>query len=300
MAKKENDNEFEDLNDNTGDINEADDSFGLPDINYEPIDRSEEAEESKPAEEEVVEEEAAEDQAFMYAQRSEEESGDTDESSSESSEENIFGTVEENDVVEEVTEVDVTSETESEEKAYVPGSYTPKESNSSNVGAIIAIILVIILAGVGIWYFMYERPRQAEIAQQEQAEKDRIAAEQREEAAREAAERERQAQEEAARLAEEQRLAEEAQNAGDGTIETISARTGRYYVIVASAIDGDLAMDYATKLAAEGNSVKIIQPYGKVLYHRVAVSNMESLAEAESRANELKEAYGEGVWVMKY
>jgi hypothetical protein len=294
MAKKDNDSEFEDLNDNTGDINEADDSFGLPDINYEPIDRSEEAEETKPAEEEAVE-----DQPFMYAQRPEDEPAA--DITPDSSEENIFGTVEENESVEEAAaEVAVSNEGEEEEKAYVPGSYTPKESSNSNVGAIIGIILVIILAGFGIWYFLYEQPRKAEIAQQEQAEKDRIAAQQREEAARAAAERDRLAQEEAARLAEEQRLAEESQNAGDGTIETISARTGRYYVIVASAIDGDLAMDYAKKLAAEGNSVKIIQPYGKVLYHRVAVRNMETLAEAESRMDELKEAYGEGVWVMKY
>ncbi|MCA6073329.1 SPOR domain-containing protein [Fulvivirga sedimenti] len=294
MAKKDNDSEFEDLNDNTGDINEADDSFGLPDINYEPIDRSEEAEETKPAEEEAVE-----DQPFMYAQRPEDEPAA--DITPDSSEENIFGTVEENESVEEAAaEVAVSNEGEEEEKAYVPGSYTPKKSSNSNVGAIIGIILVIILAGFGIWYFLYEQPRKAEIAQQEQAEKDRIAAQQREEAARAAAERDRLAQEEAARLAEEQRLAEESQNAGDGTIETISARTGRYYVIVASAIDGDLAMDYAKKLAAEGNSVKIIQPYGKVLYHRVAVRNMETLAEAESRMDELKEAYGEGVWVMKY
>jgi hypothetical protein len=82
--------------------------------------------------------------------------------------------------------------------------------------------------------------------------------------------------------------------------ETISERTGRYYIIVTSSIDGDLAMDYAQNLAAAGNSVKIIAPYGNVKFHRVAVGNVESLSEAETLANELKTEYGDGVWVMRY
>ena len=208
---------------------------------------------------------------------------------------NIFGSSEQEESVESSAEPDNVPE----EKEYVPGSYTPKHSSNSNIGAIIAIVLVIILAGVGIWYFMYERPRQAEIAAQEQAEREREAQLQREREAAEAAERQRQ-EEEAARLAEEARLAAESESSEPGTVETISARTGRYYVIVTSSIDGDLAMDYTSDLAEKGHSVKHIAPYGNVKFHRVAVTDMETLPEAESKANDLKAEYGDGVWVMRY
>jgi predicted nucleic acid-binding Zn-ribbon protein len=316
MAKKENENEFEDLNDG-GSINEADDSFGLPDIDYQPIDRSDETQDSSGTTEPVESEESTvdttsettteqtEDQAYMYAHRSEVESPDagTDfatESSDESSE-NIFGSTDEN--AEEVTAVETDNEeADSGQDEYVPGSYTPKESSGgSNIGAIIGIIAVIILAGLGIWYFMYEQPRQAEIAAQEQRASEEAEQEARDrDAAAAAAEEQRLAEEQAAREAEEARLAEESAENEPGTIETISERTGRYYIIVTSSIDGDLAMDYARDLAAGGNSVKIIAPYGNVKFHRVAVSNVETLAEAESRMNELKAEYGDGVWVMRY
>ncbi len=316
MAKKENENEFEDLNDG-GSINEADDSFGLPDIDYKPIDRSDETEPADTAE--PVEssdsgtdtssepaEEQSDDQAYMYAHRTEGEETDagSDYSSSESTEEsseNIFGSTEEN--ADEVTAVEAdTEEAVTEQDEYVPGSYTPKESSGgSNVGAIIGIIAVIILAGLGIWYFMYEQPRQAEIAAQEQRAREEAEQEARErEAAAAAAEEQRLAEEQAAREAEEARLAAEEADNEPGTIETISERTGRYYIIVTSSIDGDLAMDYAKDLAADGYSVKIIAPYGNVKFHRVAISNVETLAEAESRMNELKAEHGEGVWVMRY
>ena len=298
MAKKENENEFEDLNDG-GDINEADDSFGLPEINYKPLD---ETEPDEPVEEtsSVEEQETpVEDQPYMYAQRADEEpagESDFEVSSSETtdSQDNIFGEPDRTDEVETVT-----SEESTEEKEYVPGSYTPKHTGGSNTGAIIGIIFLILLVAAAIWWFAYESPRRDEIAEQTRIEQEEQARIRQEQQAREAAERQRQ-QEEAARLAEEERLAAEQQSSEPGTIETISQRTGRYYVIVTSSIDGDLAMDYAKDLAADGNSVKIIAPYGNVKFHRVAVTDVETLADAEVRANELKGQYGDGVWVMKY
>ncbi|MEJ2004444.1 MAG: SPOR domain-containing protein [Cyclobacteriaceae bacterium] len=314
MAKKENDSEFEDLNDG-GSINEADDNFGLPDIEYAPIDRSEDTSSKEtPKEEDTVDSpqtgesiestESTEEQPYMYAQRPEEEetsSGsdfsvdDTTESNEDSSQ-NIFGSAEETSEEPEVTD---TSEEVSQEEEYVPGSYTPKESSGVNVGAIIGVIIVILLAGLGIWYFMFERPRQSEIAAQEQRDRQEAEAQEAREREAAAAEAERLREEEAAREAEAAALAEE-ENDEPGTIETISERTGRYYIIVTSSIDGDLAMDYAKDLAADGNSVKIIAPYGNVKFHRVAVANVESLGEAETRMNELKAEYGDGVWVMRY
>ncbi len=85
-----------------------------------------------------------------------------------------------------------------------------------------------------------------------------------------------------------------------GIVETISSPTGRYYVIVSSSVDGDLAMDYASKLAKEGVSVKVLKPPAdSKVYHRVAVADYGSSEQAEN-AKVSFGTYGEGVWVLKY
>jgi hypothetical protein len=257
MAKKKND-DIEDNNDsneeNQNDFNEADDSFGLPEVDYQPLD-------------------------------------ETNDDSSESSSSDYSS---DSDDVYASTNDDVREKKKSD---YIPGTYTPPQQESSNGGKIFAIILVLLLAAAGAWYFGFYRPAQkiekARIEKQKQeAEVKRIAAEQRaeeERLAREAADRE------AERLA-----AEEAAKPKIGTVEAITSRTGRYYVVIASAIDGDLAMDYANKLKKTGVSIKIIPPFGKSKFHRVTVDNLDSWAAAENRANELKNEYGENVWVIKY
>ncbi len=252
MAKKKNDDieDNKDLNkEDQNDFNEADDSFGLPEVDYQPLDETEE---------------------------------ETDESSS-------------NDYTSE-TEETVKEDTEAE-SAYIPGSYTPPQQESSNGGKIFALILVILLVGAGVWYFVSYAPSQkiekARIEKQKQeAEAARIAAEQK-------AEEERLAQQAADREAE-RLAAEEAAKPKIGTVETITGRTGRYYVVIASVIDGDLAMDYANKLKKTGVSLQIIPPFGKSKFHRVAVDNLDSWAAAENRANEMKSEYGDNVWVIKY
>ncbi|WOK09153.1 SPOR domain-containing protein [Imperialibacter roseus] len=85
-----------------------------------------------------------------------------------------------------------------------------------------------------------------------------------------------------------------------GTIETVASPTGRFYVVVSSSVDGDLAMDYANKLAKEGNSLKIINPSGtNKLFHRVSVGDYPTWDEAVA-ATSSASAFGEGVWVLKY
>ncbi|HNP17671.1 MAG TPA: hypothetical protein PKL31_04480 [Fulvivirga sp.] len=251
MAKKKNDDieDNKDLNkEDQNDFNEADDSFGLPDVDYQPLDESEEEPDKS-----------------------------SDDFSSES-EESV-------------------NEDAKVESTYIPGSYTPPQQESSNGGKIFALILVLLLVGAGIWYFGFYAPAQkiekARIEKQKQeAETARIAAEKR-------AEEERLAQQAADREAE-RLAAEEAAKPKIGTVETITGRTGRYYVVIASVIDGDLAMDYANKLKKTGVSLQIIPPFGKSKFHRVAVDNLDSWAAAENRANEMKSEYGENVWVIKY
>ncbi|MEO9484545.1 MAG: hypothetical protein ABJG47_13900 [Ekhidna sp.] len=85
-----------------------------------------------------------------------------------------------------------------------------------------------------------------------------------------------------------------------GEIETISSPTGRFYVIVSSSIDGDLAMDYARKLTEEGSDVKIIQPDDiNKLFHRVSVGDYETWDQAVAATSSFS-SFGEEVWVLKY
>lgn len=259
MAKKK-DLDDENINEeNQGDINEADDSFGLPDVDYKPLE-----------EQEVVEEEAYSDpvqeeeqEAFAYAE---------DDSDS--------------------------SDVDEEQAAYVPGSYSPPKEGNNKAGVIIGVILVLLLAVVAIWYFGFHKPaKDAEQAKIEKQRQEAAAKKQRE--AELKAEQDRiareQAEAEAAAQAEEETAEPEA-----GIIETISTRTNRYYVVIASAIDGDLAMDYAKDLSESGESVKIIEPYGNVKFYRVTIQDLDTWDEAQGKANELKADYGDGVWVIKY
>ncbi|QSE96714.1 SPOR domain-containing protein [Fulvivirga lutea] len=270
MAKKKDEDieNNDDLNqDNQDDFNEADDNFGLPDVDPQPLDESSDESEPEASESDYASEsESEESETYAYS------SYDSDEDSSDSS-------------------------TSEESDEYVPGSYTPPQEENSNVGKIIGIVLVVVLAGLAIWYFGFYGPaKDAE----EKARQEQIAAQKaKEEAAAKKAEEERKAREaaeaEAARLA-----AEEAAKPKIGTVETISSRTGRFYVVVASAIDGDLAMDYAKKLNKKGVNVNLIPPFGKSKFHRVTVDSQDSWAAAENRATELKSEYGEDVWVIKY
>lgn len=329
--------------DNPGDIHEADDTFGLPDIDFDPIEPSSEERQKKeptpedpprfepePVEAEQppspmeAEETDNVDQPYMYASKQEEtaekeeeleytyDSSEPDpdhlssveaEGTDESGHDTYYHTSEEEEVV---SNTDYSASMEDdhghdeEKSAYVPGSYTPPKDNSNRTGIIVGVLIVLVLLLVGLWYFFSYRPEQRALENDRalQAQQDQEAAETQRLAQEEEA-RQRELAAEAARQAELERQQAEA-TPEIGTVETISSRTGRYYVVVASAVDGDLAMDYANKLIQDGYNVKIIQPYGNVIFHRVAIRDLDSWAEAANVANDLKGQYGEGVWVKKY
>jgi len=160
-------------------------------------------------------------------------------------------------------------------------------------GSVIISILVPILILVGGYFgylYLYKKPK----------EKAAIEA-----AAKEKADKERRAKEEEARLAklreeEEARLREANAKPAIGTIETLSAKTGRYYVIISSSVDDDLIMDLAQKLSLKGVSTKIIPPFGKWKFFRLTISDHDTFGIAQTSADESKAEYGNGVWVMKY
>jgi hypothetical protein len=144
------------------------------------------------------------------------------------------------------------------------------------------------------YLYLYKKPK--EKAAQEAAAKAEAEKKRKEEAARQAKLRE---EEEARRLAAE---AEAAKNAKPevGTIESLSASTGRFYVIAASSIDGDLIMDEAKRKAAAGISTKIIPPFGKWKFYRLTISDFDTFALAQEKADETKADYGGQLWVMRY
>ncbi len=82
-------------------------------------------------------------------------------------------------------------------------------------------------------------------------------------------------------------------------IPEISAPQGYYYVIVGSYIDKDLATDYAKKLPKQLTLTLIAPPKGRHFF-RLAIDQATSFEEAKQKADSLKEAYGEQLWVLKY
>ena len=59
-------------------------------------------------------------------------------------------------------------------------------------------------------------------------------------------------------------------------------------------------MDEAQRMSAKGVSTKIIPPYGKWKFYRLTISDDETFALAQAKADELKAQFGNGLWVMKY
>jgi len=284
--KKEDIENEDDINkESQDDFNEADDSFGLPDVDYEPIDRDENQEEEGTLSDDVYA------SASGISDYSEESADD-------------YSTDRSDDYNDESSEVDYSNDydstdeqEESQEEEYVPGSYTPPENDNSIVGKVIAIILVLILAGGAVWYFGFYRPEQQKI-EQAKIEKQKKAEE--EKAAKAAAEQKRQEELAAQRAAEAAAAREAEAQPKEASINAITSRTGRYYVVVSSAIDDDLARDFAEKKKQEGVSTSILSPVGTSKFHRVAVGDFDTWADAQAKADELKGEYGEGVWVIKY
>jgi hypothetical protein len=174
--------------------------------------------------------------------------------------------------------------------------YQPEPEPKSKAPVIIAIIigLVVIVAGYLIYQYVI-------VPQSEKSKKEAIARQEAEKLRKEEAARIAKEKEEAERLRlEQERLNATPPAPAEGTIEILSARTSRYYVVISSAIDVDLSMDYAKKLSKDGTSIKIIPPFGKSQFHRLTIGDYDTFADAQASADNLKAKYGNSVWVIKY
>ncbi|HYC86926.1 MAG TPA: hypothetical protein VEB86_16955 [Chryseosolibacter sp.] len=242
MARKKNANDDPDQPDNA---ENGDDTFGLPEIEYEPLKRDE------PVQTEQT----------------------TERTTYQSPEQPTYR---------EQVHTEYTN------------TYDYDDEGSSPWPKIFAVLAILALAGAAYWYFgKYQPAQRAEKERQELAEKEA-----REKKARE----ERLAAEENARLDAERRRADSLANitTKEGSIETLSDRTRRYYVVVASAIDGDLIMDHAKRLSAKGVSTKIIPPFGKHKFYRLAIAEGDNYTDTQATADGMKAEYGEGIWVIRY
>lgn len=220
--------------DNLENGNESEDSFGLPDIEYKPLDENKEGAPSERVPEEPKQE------------------------------------------------------------RYV---YTPPVEEKSKAPLVIGLVItaVIIIAGFLIYNYVY-KPGQEKAKQEELA---------RQKAAADKAEKDKQA-----------RLAREADDARQkaiadsvalanakppiGAIEVLTQRTRRYYVVISTAIDDDLVMDYAKKLSKQGIGTKIIPPFGNTKFTRLAIADHDTYAKAQANADEVKATYSNEVWVVRY
>jgi len=87
----------------------------------------------------------------------------------------------------------------------------------------------------------------------------------------------------------------------EGFVQTINAPTGRYYIVINSFFDGDLAVDYANQLAEDGFDSKILSPPEKKGFHRVVINEeFGTWQDAEANKGQFIEIFGEDIWVLKF
>jgi hypothetical protein len=83
-------------------------------------------------------------------------------------------------------------------------------------------------------------------------------------------------------------------------IEILNKPQGRYYIVIESYVDFDLAMDSAKKLAKTGEHVKLFRTYQNDLsFVRLAIAHELSIAELKEKLAAYKEHYPDA-WIVKY
>ena len=319
MADK-NTNPEEENNDQNQEFNDIDENFGLPDLDYQPVDELEE-EDSTDAQE-VQDEETVSNESEESSYSSEEQDAEEDSNTYEVS-------VEEE--LPETSAMQADEEASTDDADYVPGTYAQKmqeeSSGGSKIVGIIVAIVVVVGMGFGAFYMFYLLPKKKE---EEKAKQELIAKQQEEERKKQDFEK-LVAQGDAQFAAEEWNEAESSYSQAsalypneqypkdqlaiirtkldelaaatekrEGVVETISSPMQRFHIVVSSSVDGDLAMDYATKISKEGHDVGVIQPYGDKKYYRVILGSYDTWQDAEAAVSSFSGTYGNGTWILKY
>lgn len=159
-----------------------------------------------------------------------------------------------------------------------------EEKSGGGAALIVVFILLLIAVGGGVWWFFLREPEPEPVR----------------EIVQETTTTEPEPADDFDNGFDDEEVVEEPAEPVSGQINNLSSRTGRYYVVVNSFFDGDMAMDYAKKLSGDGVNVNIILPSGKNKFHRVAVEDFDSYAAAVDKAEELKATYGNETWAVRY
>lgn len=162
-----------------------------------------------------------------------------------------------------------------------------EEQKSSSLPMILILAGIILLAGIFVYFFAFDNDSpQEQITQTPQEAAPVTYAEE---------------EEEDAYTTDDWNTAEpEAPVATEGSVTNITQRTGRYHLIVGSFIDGDLAADYAGRLAKDGIQAKIIEPAGTQKFYRLSVNDAETISDLQSNMDDMKAKHGENIWIVKY
>jgi len=166
------------------------------------------------------------------------------------------------------------------------------------IGLIISFVLIgVIVIAIAIYWFFFREPTQKQVVQRpvvEEVETPQIT----EEAppAETTTETPAKVEEPPAETTAPASTVEE------GSFEAINQPTGRYYIVLNSFIDGDLAEDFAQDMANEGVDTRIIPPAeSRKGFNRVVLSNEYSTFQAaQTNLGDLKAVFGESIWVLKY
>jgi hypothetical protein len=163
-----------------------------------------------------------------------------------------------------------------------PGRYNPEpdpEDRSSGLTTILIILFICVIAFLGYWFLIRKpKPKENIVARDTTA-----------------------VQVDTLVKSEPVKIDSVPAQPAVGEISTIKEKTGRYYIVVSSSVDGDLANDYATKLSAKGIACKIIPPATeKKGFYKLSVADFETFNEANSKVEELKGTYGNEIRVLKY
>lgn len=78
------------------------------------------------------------------------------------------------------------------------------------------------------------------------------------------------------------------------------ASAPRYFVVVGSFIDDDLAKDYSSKLNKSGNPTFLIHPYGDISFYRLAIAQYDNVKQALEVMENQQGNFEENLWVLKY
>jgi len=167
-----------------------------------------------------------------------------------------------------------------------------EEEPSKNKGLLIGgIITVLLLAGIGIYLFVFDGIDQmnswfadepapqpvTEVVEEPEPEPEPIIEE------------------------EPEPIPEVDPLAPYSDISTISEPTGRSFIVIGSFVDQDLAMDFSNELLGQDIGSRILAPTNRApLMHRVAVADFETFEAAMNEVAPFRNRYGDQIWVLKY